>query len=245
MDVLYDIFIGIVSSVLYFVLGIAAHKVYLKIQEHRKSAILETFDKRSKLAIRLSIRQGPLPTSTPRTSIAEVTSLLELLPIFKQLGIRTEIATDSADSIMKHYQNILTIGGPAANDVTALLTQKYSTIWPIKLVDNATGYEVGTKKYAPVYSEDGTTLISDYALIGMFHEKSADKNAKTCMMVMGCRGYGTQGCVASIQSKELISLYKKSRCPKSFVAIIKVNIDKENFHTHVAEFFPLLIERSS
>lgn len=241
MDVLYDITISLISSSVYFILGVIAHKVFIKFLEYRRYTIWKTFNNKNDLGIRLSIRPGPFPTSTPRTSVAEVTALAELLPIFKKMGIKAEIATESAEIVFKHYQNILAIGGPTANDVTANLIQKYDTFLPIKLVENPIGFEVGNKKYAPIYSSDGSNLVSDYALLALFQEKKPDKNYKTNLIVMGCRGIGTQGCISSIQSKELIDLYKNSNRPKSFVAIVKVDVKNDELCSHIVEFFPLLL----
>lgn len=221
-------------------LGFVAHKVCIKILECRRDVIWKTFNNKSKVGIRLSIRPGPFPTSTPRASVAEVTLLAEVIPIFKRMDVKTEIATDSAETVMRHYQNILAIGGPVANDVTAILTKKYDALLPIKIADDPVAFEVGNKKYTPVYSDDGANLVTDYALLALIKEKKSDKNYKTSMIVMGCRGSGTRGCLTSIQSKELIKLYKNYNCPESFAAIVKVDIKNDEFSTHIAEFFPLL-----
>lgn len=245
MEVIYDIAVGLVSSAIYFILGVIAHKLYIMFIERNQRTLWKMFDSRNALAVRLTIRQGPLPTSTPRTSMAEVAALAELLPTFKQLGLKYELVTDGAESILKHYRNILTIGGPNANELTAALVHTYKNVWPVKILTDPVGFEVGNKTYAPVYTESHDTILSDYALLACIRENESDSSAKAYMMVMGCRGYGTRGAIASIHSKELISLYRKYGLPKSFVAIIKTDISHDELRTHVEEFFPLRMEKNT
>lgn len=238
MTVLYDIIIGVVSSLAYFVLGVIAHKLLMRTRERSRGIVWGLFEKKQKLGIKMSIRQGPKVTSTPRVSIAEVSALTELIPALKMTGQEFELTVEPSDYVLKHYNNILAIGGTKANDVTKNVYENYKHIWPVRIKEDA-GFEVGARLYSPVYSDDGTKLLTDYGLVALIKEKNRDKVEKTVMLVMGYRGYGTEGAVKCLQSKEFAKIYNRYKKPSKFMAIVKVDFGEET-ETKIVEFFPLL-----
>ena len=239
MTVIYDIIIGIVSSLAYFILGVLAHKLLLYASERNRGIVFGVFEKKEKLGIRMSIRSGPKATSTPRVSIAEVSALTELIPVLKMIGQKFELTSETSSYIMKHYNNILAIGGTKANDVTKMVYERYQHIWPVRINED-TGFEVGAKLYSSVYSDDGTKLLTDYGLVALIKEKSGDKAEKNVMLVMGYRGYGTEGAVKCLQSKEFVKIYNRYKKPQRFMAIVKVDFREDGMETSIVEFFPLL-----
>lgn len=241
MIFLYDLIINLITSAISFVFGFVFHKIVRKYKECSKAVIWKIFENSNEVAICLSIRKGPLPSSTARTSIEEVTGLIEVISVFKSMGIRYNIITENVDNVLRQYKNILSVGGPRANITTELLMNKYKDFIPVKFLDESVGFEVGHKVYRTIYNEDKTKVLADYAMIVSIREKEKSEKLKSRIIAFGCRGYGTCGSLECIQSKEMIDIYIKYHKPDSFVAIIKVVIEKDGIHTHVEEFFSLNI----
>lgn len=102
------------------------------------------------------------------------------------------------------------------------------------------GFEIGNKKYVTVYSDDKSKIKIDYAIVFAICDNSEEGNAKNIIVIMGCRGYGTQGGVSSVSSKNLIKKYKRYKKNKSFIAVIKIEFDENGLqHTTVVDFYPL------
>ena len=239
LDTVFNIIIGLISNFIFFALGAIFHKIWLRTKQVEKNEIWRMLSN-DKLVIALSIRDGTNTTSTPRASIAEVIALTEILPVFKQLNINFKIVDNYSNVLLQDYNNFLSIGGPNANHLTSVILKKYNNKLPIKILLSPAGFEIGNKKYETVYSADNSKIEIDYAAVLVICDKSDEHTIKNNIVIMGCRGYGTQGGVLSISNKELIKKHKRYKRNKSFVAIIKVEIGENGLlHTKVEDFFPL------
>lgn len=120
----FNVLFGILGNLGFFILGLILNRIISFFKQCGKNKIWKIFSGK-KIIIALSIRSGPLPTSTPRVSIAEVIALTEILPIFRNLKIDFKIVDKYSDIFLRDYDNLLSIGGPSVNIFTDTILKTY------------------------------------------------------------------------------------------------------------------------
>ncbi len=234
MDMIYDLAINLLCTVC----GAAATKLWALWKSQGRLMIWNVLKNGNPLSIAMTMRDGQSITSTPRVTLAEVIVLADVLPILSQLNVKYEIIS-SKDYKITNATNLLCIGGPKANPITASLFAQYGNSFPIKIELDPFSIVVGEKRYTTEYTTDNQKILADYGVVLVICSTGSTGKQNCKIAAFGGRGFGTRGTVQSLSSNDLIKRFKRYPKNKSFLAVIRVTEENDEFQTSVQDFYPL------
>jgi hypothetical protein len=173
-------------------------------------------------------------------SLAEVRAFANLLPVMNYLRISykfTDYPWHNASALGDC--NLLTLGGPGVNKVTAEALQILQSKLPFRFDIQSLCIEVGNRQYKPVYDAGTHKVTTDYAIILRAHNPFNSSHETECIMVMGCHGFGTEGASLCLRDRKLANELTKQSKKSSFVSILEVSPHLDSYVTKVLETYVL------
>lgn len=227
-DVILSVLLNILASVLYFALGAGSLFFLAKLRTWSKTRLVSQIYNDKTLVVALTTRDGPLPRSTARVSLTEVEAVVNLKSLVGE-KIHIELMKHPPETALLSNKNVLCLGGTLANTVTAqaleILKNKFPFIFQI---DAPRKIVIADRSYEPVYSQDGSVVLRDYAVIvkteNPFSE-TAVKNKKI-FIIMGLHGYGTRGAVIALMDSKISKEIWRKVKTGDFSAVIRIEIDR-------------------
>lgn len=231
MNMLKDISIDLAASFLYFLIALCVAYVIRQLRCCSRMRLISPLFSDKHVAVMLSIREGPFTRSTPRVSLAEIDAIVNLRSVTGNKA-QFELLSNTDNLKVLENWNILLLGGPSANTASAEALGRLKKQIPFIFDADSRCITIANRKYTPVYSDDGTTVLRDYAVIvkakNIFSESSKDTKL---FLLMGLHGYGTRGAALALVDSAISKAIWRKVKTNNFSAVISVDID--NCHISV------------
>ena len=178
----------------------------------------------NRLTVVVSTHPGPHSRSTARVSLNEMTAFVALSEAVKGLGCAVAVVDGKCRLGDVIDDDLVLMGGPAANDITAEVWQRIESRLPFSFDLDRMTLSVSGRTYVPKEDQTGQ-LVRDYALLIRVSDSLASN--RRVLLCSGCHGYGTLGAVvASIDRAFIGRLSKNLSNGQDFCALLEVEIQQ-------------------
>lgn len=217
-----DFSINILAGVALLIIGYSFDRVKLFYKTRSIRHIWKPFISNKKLSVILSTRPGPHTRSTPRVSLMEMLSYVNITNRLSIIGI--EVSPKDSQTRITDVKNddLVVLGGPFANDFSKEVWTRISNNIPFSIDTEKQTFRMTDHEYAPIIGVDGK-LIKDYGLI--IRQPQPFNTDRTLIYCLGCHGFATHG--TTLYLTEFNSAKKLSDAvgnKNSFVALLEFDI---------------------
>jgi hypothetical protein len=215
---LISFLINIAACFAFVILGYISNITYQWFKLSSFRTIWKPFLRDKSVTVVLSTRPGPLKRSTPRVSFDEMQAYADINKTLTKINISTIPVSSEIALEEIREKNLVILGGPIANKVTA-------NFWPIISKQLPFYFDLekqiilaGQREYSPQLNENNI-LTKDYGII--MRVPNPLSNDKYIVLAMGCHGFSTHGLInmmVKIESaKEIINATNN----KDFAALVE------------------------
>ena len=235
-EALCDIILNIISSILYFMLGGLFAFLVNRYRVWSKTRLIANIYKDKVLAVALTTRDGPYSRSTARVSLAEVDAIINLKSLMGN-KVKIELLKSSSEQTILLDKNILVVGGPLANTISAHTLEMIACKLPFVFSHTPRYIAIGNRVYKPEYTNDESFVKSDYAIIVKTDNPFLEDvtMGKKLFLIMGLHGYGTKGAVLALLDKQISKKIWKKVKAGDFAAVLKIEIINSQIKAHLEE----------
>jgi hypothetical protein len=229
---------SLIASVVFFIAGVGWSRARREWRLRIYRAVWEPLMHRQHVTVVVSTRPGPHPRSTPRVSLNEMSAFVEISETLKSLGCAVEAVDSNRRLEDLSRRDLVLLGGPAANDVTAEVWRRIESRLPFTFDLATQSLSVSGRSYVPQQHNDGR-LTKDYALLIRVSDPLAA--GYRVLLCCGCHGYGTWGAAtAATDSVFLSGISKRISKEKEFCALLEMDIQQGSVSPpHLRELFIL------
>jgi hypothetical protein len=237
---LRDLIINILAGIILVLLGSWSQRLLVAWRFRYQRRIWRIFAGKTELGICLTTRPGPLPRSTRRLSLSEVRAVADIIPLISRLGVNyTLLEASTADADILGKMNLLVLGSTFVNEVSREIVEFLAPA-----IHMSTGIEprhitVSNRRYEPSYSNDGTRVVHDHAIVVRAHNPYDKSQTRWALMVMGCHGFGTEGAARVLTHSILIRKILSEAGSEPFAAVVSVRIVGRAYDSDILEIYPL------
>ncbi len=221
-----DFSINIIASIALLILGYSFERLRLFYKTRSIRHLWKPFLQSKKLSVVLSTRPGPYARSTPRLSLQEMLSFVNISNRLSSIGMEI-LPKDSQVRIddIKN-ENLVVLGGPLANEVAKEVWARVSPNIPFSLDTEKQSFRMSDQEYIPVLGTDGK-LIKDYGII--IRQPQPFNPHMALFYCLGCHGFSTHGTTLYLTEFNYAKKLADAVGDKSnFVALIEFDVQNNN-----------------
>lgn len=223
---LLDFAVNIIAGISLLILGYSFERIRLFYKARSIRHIWKPFIQSKKLSVVLSTRPGPYARSTPRLSLLEMLSFVNISNRLSSIGIEVSPKDSQVRIDDIKNENLVVLGGPLANEVAKEIWTRISPNIPFSLDTEKQSFQMTTQEYIPVLGADGK-IIKDYGII--IRQPQPFNPHMTLFYCLGCHGFSTHGTTLYLtEYKYAKKLADAVGDKNSFVALIEFDVQNNN-----------------
>ncbi|MBI5821371.1 MAG: hypothetical protein HZA88_20580 [Verrucomicrobia bacterium] len=215
----YDLIIGVVGNLVFFCAGLGVRILTEFIRRRHIRQVFGAFRSGGATRIVLSTRPGPKPSSTERVSLNETRSFAALQQVLAQIRVATSPCGAGVSLSELSDNNLIVLGGPAANKVTEQLWSATGAGVPYHIDVGRCVLRATPKDFVPEMDVNGHFGLDFGVLIKRANPLNPDR---IMIVAAGCHGFGTEGCVAMLTQAAHIAAIAHRTKGQDFAAVIQV-----------------------
>jgi hypothetical protein len=210
--------IHLAASITFVILGYISNSIYQWFKLSSFRTIWKPFLRDKSVTVVLSTRPGPLKRSTPRVSFNELQAYVNINKTLTKINISTIPVSSEIALEEIREKNLIILGGPIANKVTANFWPIISKQFPFYFDLEKQIILTGQRDYCPQLNEN-SILTKDYGII--MRVSNPYNNDKHIVLAMGCHGFSTHGLINMMVKVESAKKLIKATNNKDFVALVE------------------------
>jgi hypothetical protein len=165
----------------------------------------------------------------------------DIIPLISRLKIKyTLLEASTADADILGRMNLLVLGSTFVNEVSREFVEYLRSTLPISSSMEPRQITIANQTYAPTYSNDGSRVVHDYALVVRAPNPYDKTRSRWALMVMGCHGFGTEGATRVLIYGTLIRRILSEVGNGPFAAVVSVRVVGRAYDSQIVRVFSLL-----
>ncbi|MBB3859117.1 hypothetical protein GGQ88_000357 [Novosphingobium hassiacum] len=195
-----DLFINIIASFIWLLIGLAATNAWRRFQTRGQRQFWAPFLKgQGPISVVLTDKDGQYPRSPRKISITDVQAYSDVRSALESLGRIVELkARTQADIGQLRRDCFVSLGGPLANGITEQVLLQLGSRLPVTFDATAKCFSYGGAQFCTAYDQS-QRVERDYGLVVRLQKLNPnDLTSKPTLVVFGLHGHGTQQAVHAI-----------------------------------------------